>query len=222
MAALLIYCTSSLLAQPESNEDYKYSARININYHKVWEETGFSIGNLSPVFTFKNRKNHIHEFELIKFDIDKTQDRTVRNGMVISGIRETSHHIALRYQYDLLVLKGLKNFRPYVGPSISLHFQWQNIEPLVTNSFTRKFFTYYNILSVVTGTRYSIGKRLFVDLSIPIEFFAYRLESTSIENPFIPRDQQGNHTHETDFPISNELKVRLGVGVKFGSPKPSE
>ena len=69
------------------------------------------------------------------------------------------------------------------------------------NKFTANF-------SVIPRVNYKIGKRIYLDLNIPYDFYSH---SSSIKK--IDEGQNFTTTNSTTFP--NKFTVNVGVAIKF-------
>ena len=165
-----------------------------------------SISGPQLAYSFKNKRNNWHEFELVTINIGYTNYRHSAN-------------LALRYQYNIFILKNKLNGRlkPFAGLG-ALNFTKYDRSYASDNS-TINFGTKYisNTLDayVSPGVEYSFSPRIYTTLQIPLTIINLTGNSNRVYNPAWSKREQKNATSEFNLIPLESFNARLSLGYKF-------
>lgn len=157
-----------------------------------------------PTFAvqWKTKKNNFHEIELTDFSFQ-------------SGFSMTA---SLRYEYIVNFYKSKDwKFVPSLGFAFNPYYLQSDTIPgdEQTSSFksSDKFFgAKFFITPRIT---YYCGKKIFIDLNVPLCVFNAFIESYTTEDPTLTLEERKTNTADLGAVFPGFFTVRLGIGLKF-------
>ncbi len=159
---------------------------------------------LHPTFAvqWKTKKNNFHEIELTDFSFT-------------SGFSVTA---SVRYEYIVNLYKS-KNWKfvPSLGFAFNPYYLQSDTIPgdEQTSSYksSDKFFGAKFL--VTPRLTYYCGKKLFIDLNVPLCVFNPYMESYTTEDPTLPLEERTTNSTSFAGVFPGFFTVRLGIGLKF-------
>jgi hypothetical protein len=198
-------------------KQYGRAVKINLNYTRLLDRDNYHLGDIAPLFLLINPKQNLHEFELNRFELDKSEATsfTQSSGIQVQTVTK-KFIISLRYQYTWSIIK-MGRWLPQLGFTFLCSSQSGSNHPQSPGSYDRSYFLLQNIAGISPQLRYNLSERLFFDLAIPIDIIDLTYDHQKILNPYIPKRQQSSSNIVTSLPISDldVFHLRLGVGIKF-------
>ena len=179
------------------------------------------LGYFSPAFAFETEKGNFHEIEWSRLQINKTDEITLLDPnsqfpQIVDGERKTNILIALKYEYNLFFFK--KNEDRKLSASVGFGFSpfYSNaiFLPQLSNVFSSRESNVGVLFSIAPHLNYSLGKKWFLDLNVPLNFAQIQMKNRRIDDPSIDISQRRITTLDANIFPSNYL-VRFGVGLRL-------
>tara|TARA_B110000902_G_scaffold115666_1_gene135792 strand:- start:1305 stop:1949 length:645 start_codon:yes stop_codon:yes gene_type:complete len=204
---LLVFSVSVAIGQEVNKEKTKtvFAAKLyavsTFHLGSVVLGNGLEISkSFSPTISWGKEYGNYNEVEVTDFSF-------VKNAF------QNRFNVGSRYSYNwrLFSKSETARFSFYIGAGAGAYFNREKgLYPYVVEleNFKRKQFDTY--ASVIPRINFKLGKRAYLDVSVPYNFFKYRWES----NQFLPNQDYNNKTnYEAAFP--NKFTVNVGVAIKF-------
>jgi|GEM_PF-3600264 len=213
--------------------------KVNLNYVQSFDpHHSFTIGDVAPALVLYDKWHNGHEVELNEVAIRREDDARYESRLVpfeaggqtryyhqsvkVGGSHDRSTVVRLRYQYSFCFLKA-KKWNPYIGVSALHTFEKMKVQPYILEEFKsqlhvgfKRTSAMYNLtLAATPGIKGTLGKRMVVDLGLPVRFFDAAIISRRTFNPNLPPRQQRMWLPTGEFHKPLWLHLRLGIGISI-------
>ena len=132
---------------------------------------------------------------------------------IYDGEATNSFNLAFRYEYNILITGSENNkIRTYLGFAASPYFKSINIEPLITTIWPKHFSSFGLDLGLVPRINYQVHDRVFLDISVPVNFARAGYQNMREKNPALPFDLQTTKIEDIRF-LQGDSLIRLGAGI---------
>lgn len=223
-------CIFGLSASAQKNNIGKYQIKlyallttnatsIDNTYNSNRQSISYVFFNnkLNPTLAINKRTNkgNRHEVELTAFAVNETSNRTTYSNpgtsQIATGGSVQESKFALRYEYIYVFLKD-KKFQPSIGGAISPYYAKYNFTPLSSSVFPFKEYAFGIQTFIIPRISYSLNKRFFVDLNVPLNITENQFSSRHEYNP----TEQNNTSNNNSFTVFEDMfYARLGIGVNI-------
>ncbi len=237
---LLIFVAANMFGQESTNDRKSIDVKLYTNfsftpqylYYENDSTNGSSrngykeninIFNFSPSIVFYNKKGNSSEIEISRLnfsnDYNKEYNELDSTGAILNTISESKQKhfdLYLRYEYKwrLFKKKDLGKFKTILGFSGTPFVSWNKYEPMLSSENPYSTTTVGIYLSVIPRIEYSINKKLYLDLNVPISVVTANFTSTNNEDPTLPVEQRTQSTFDFyNGPLS--YAIRFGVGLRI-------
>jgi hypothetical protein len=188
LTALLLFSAFVAFAQ-EKEVRFQKELKLNINF--LMTESGYTLGNLAPVFILENKAGNLHAFELYRLDFSENiEEETDRYGNAYEDT-DTRHSIGLRYQYTHTFPTG-KKISPFIGGAFLTVWTLRSFETTVSTIYPNRTIINTNAFEFVPGARWQITDRVGLDVSAILYVLTNELLFDKVENPSLPISAQQN------------------------------
>ncbi len=235
LSFVLISFNQNILAQNTSPFQLKmYSnfgwrtAELTVDYDTVlnkpikenFYET--SLGYFSPAFAWASPRGNYHEIELSRLQFNQVDEQTYidydngLNHQVISGEQRTNVFIALRYEFNYMIIKNKddKRLKPSLGFAVRPYYHRSAFQPRISSLFATSQSNAGALFSIVPRINYDLSKKWFIDLNVPINLADLSIQSRTYDNPAIPVNQRTITTIVAET-LPSQYLIRLGIGVRL-------
>lgn len=181
-----------------------------------------ALGYFSPAFAWASPRGNYHEVELSGLQFNEVDEQTYidhdngLNHQVVSGEKRTSVFIALRYEFDYMIIKNKESNRlkPSLGFAVRPYYYRAAFVPRVSSLFASSQSSAGAIFSIVPRINYDLNKRWFIDLNVPINLLDVSAQTSMRDNPAIPVNQRTITTIVAEA-VPSQYLIRLGIGVRL-------
>jgi hypothetical protein len=211
LTALFLFSAFVAFAQ---EKDVRFQKELKLNVSFLVTESGYTLGNLAPVFILENKSGNRHEFELNRLFIYK--EVTKKTNSYGNPYEDTNsrYSIGLRYQYTYSFPTG-KKVSPYIGGAFLTDWTMRNFETTSSTIYPNRTIFNTNALEFVPGAKWRITERLGLDISTVFYVLTHELLFDRVENPSPPiRAQQNAQSKFYSRPFDFFLS-RVGFYVKL-------
>lgn len=219
--------TSPIQLKLYSNFGWR-TAELTVGYDTVLNKPikeGFyetSLGYFSPAFAWASPRGNYHEVELSRLQFNEVDQQTYidhdngLNHQVVSGEQRTNVFIALRYEFNYMIIKnkGDKRLKPSLGFAVRPYYSRSAFVPRVSSLFASSQSNAGAIFSIIPRINYDLNKRWFIDLNVPINLGDVNIQSRTHDNPAIPVNQRTITTIVAEA-LPTQYLIRLGIGVRL-------
>lgn len=229
--ATISLCLIGLSALAQKNDIGKYQIKlyaltttnaigVNSTYNRSQYATSYVFFNhiLNPTFAVNKQTNkgNRHEVELTALGINETTNRTTLNNnsslfSVSTGAAVRESKFAARYEYIYVFMKN-KRLQPSIGAALSPYYVKYNFAPLSTSVYPFRESAFGIQTFIIPRISYSLNKRFFVDLNVPLKITENQFSSRQEYNP----TEQNNTSNNTSFTaLEYMFYARLGIGINI-------
>lgn len=212
--------------------------KVNLNYVHFLNQSRFTVGDVAPALVLYDKWKNSHEVELNQVDIRKEevilsdyryapvvvsgQTQYYEHWVQVGGSHSRSTLVRLRYQYSFRFLKARK-CSPYLGVSTRFGYEKATWRPYLLEEYKstmwigfRRNSTLYNVnIGVVPGIQCRLGKRMFTEVSLPVNFIDLAAHVQRTYNPNLPVRQQRQLLPEGQLYRPTQFHLRAGIGIKI-------
>ena len=175
---------------------------------------------LSFALKYESKSKQTHEFEVLGINYLEYETRTtvIRHNegitSMISGYNNKYFNFSARYKYKTVSFIQNKNFTFFLNTSPIIIYEKRKNNPLVSSAYYVENSYLRAMISVIPSVNYKFKHIINLNLSFPIDLFAFDTKRLFIDNPALPDDlkHMTNFSHEF-FPIS--FNLRLGIGFRI-------
>jgi hypothetical protein len=214
--ALKIYNLASLeeytnvtASENDSSTQYTFNTRKLDIFHPTF------------AYQWSNKKEDFHEIELTRFSLSNTvfgaqSQMGNSNSTMLSGSeRMRTIDISVRYEYIRNFRKGLdKKMLPSLGFAINPYCNHIVTQPIVSTSFPTSSWHLGARMFVVPRLNFTLSKRIFLDINIPICIVDNYQLRNKYANPAIPLDNRITYSNLFEL-LPRVYSIRFGVGFKL-------
>jgi hypothetical protein len=211
LTALLLFSAFVAFAQ---EKEVRFQKELKLNVSFLMTESGYTMGNLAPVFILENKLGNRHEFELNRLDFsEKIEEESDRYGNAYEDT-DSKYSIGLRYQYTHAFPTG-KKVSPFIGGAFLTIWTMRNFETTGSTQYPNRTILNTNAFEFVPGARWQITERVGLDISTIFYVLTNELLFDRVENPSLPiRAQQNGQSKFYSRPFDFFLS-RVGLVVKL-------
>ncbi len=220
---LILFCLPFLVAG-QTNSEREVSLKANLLTYRFYlndDEDPYGLEYIIPgrfefpsfAVVVKDKKNNIHDFEILNFHWWKHKPANSYTQRVYS------FQAGYSYLWSFLKKrkKNLPIQQPFIGAGVG--FLYQNVfnEPTDHNSFPLHYDILNAYIQLIPGINYQPTKRVYLQFTIPLSWLVYGYQKTYVDNPTLTEEakteEQSRRQVVWYFP--ERIGLRLAVGYIF-------
>lgn len=212
LISVILFLCSSLFSQstlsPSSGNkgvSLKLHTAVSANFEPLLK---YEASPLIPGIRLETSQGNIHQLELLHLvgNLGEMLPNNTREGFALG----------LRYEYAwALTQVDLSPWRPYLGFGVLESFHSWISERELSVSPSQRDKSNLIRLSLVPSIQYELGKKLFIDFSLPISFFDFQTEEVLTQTTFPGGIINIDKNKQAAFYLVRDLGLRFGIGLRL-------